>query len=380
MTSFVPDLLTWFGGALYVLIALAVVYLYFYKLAPTIVGSIKDWTVFSVLRVTVVLALIAILLGSVAVFTADWIFSQVLDTLPQTRIATEINRVTGTFVPLSLNDPGLNVVVNPAASLEEGTLPGATSSGATVGTPGLAAGSTVINPNALASSAATTIELKPDAMQRWAATVLEKYNKTNNYRDNRSVMSKRDLPEGVVCDVAAVSGGWLSKRNEQWGLKCSNDGFRSSIPIEVNGTAARGLTGGNYYSAETPFTIYGSGNWPESAYDVVVVPTPVPPPTPAAPQQGPSSSGNGNSPSGASPAPTAAPASSASIQTGGATARAGTGSSGEHTVQRGDNLAVIANRYGTTIRDIVNANTSKYPALQNNPNNIVVGWTLAIPQ
>lgn len=54
-----------FVGSLYVLIALGVVYFYFYNLAPTVIGSVKEWTVFTTLRTTVSLALIAILLGSV---------------------------------------------------------------------------------------------------------------------------------------------------------------------------------------------------------------------------------------------------------------------------------------------------------------------------
>jgi LysM repeat protein len=46
-----------------------------------------------------------------------------------------------------------------------------------------------------------------------------------------------------------------------------------------------------------------------------------------------------------------------------------------HVVQRGDSLYTIAQRYGTTIQDIINAN----PGVITNPNNIQPGTSLTIP-
>jgi LysM repeat protein len=46
-----------------------------------------------------------------------------------------------------------------------------------------------------------------------------------------------------------------------------------------------------------------------------------------------------------------------------------------HVVQRGDSLYTIAQRYGTTIQDIIAAN----PGIITNPNTIQPGTSLTIP-
>ncbi len=97
------DAMSWLAGAFYVLIALAVVYLFFFKIVPLVIAGVK-WTVFDIFRITIVLGILAVLLGCVAIITADWIFSQVLDTLPKTRMAREIDRVSGSVLDLSLSD------------------------------------------------------------------------------------------------------------------------------------------------------------------------------------------------------------------------------------------------------------------------------------
>lgn len=50
----------------------------------------------------------------------------------------------------------------------------------------------------------------------------------------------------------------------------------------------------------------------------------------------------------------------------------------EYVVNSGDTLWKIANKYGTTVNAIVNANKEKYPRIT--PNFIHVGWRLTIPQ
>lgn len=93
MTS-VTDALGWMAGAFYVIIALSIVYLFFFKIVPLVLSK-GSWDFWSLIRSVMVLGILAILLGCVAVITADWIFSQVLDTLPRTRMAREVDRVTG---------------------------------------------------------------------------------------------------------------------------------------------------------------------------------------------------------------------------------------------------------------------------------------------
>ena len=97
MSGYITDTLGWLAGAFYVIIALSIVYLYFFRIVPLVIGSIKEWNIFVVVRITIVLASLAFLLGCVAVITGDWIFSQVLDTLPRTRMAREVDRVTGSL-------------------------------------------------------------------------------------------------------------------------------------------------------------------------------------------------------------------------------------------------------------------------------------------
>jgi tetratricopeptide (TPR) repeat protein len=51
-----------------------------------------------------------------------------------------------------------------------------------------------------------------------------------------------------------------------------------------------------------------------------------------------------------------------------------------YTVERGDYLNKIAQRYGVSIQAIVSANRETYPSLVTNPDDIKVGWRLKIPQ
>ncbi|MCB0108067.1 MAG: LysM peptidoglycan-binding domain-containing protein, partial [Caldilineaceae bacterium] len=188
----------------------------------------------------------------------------------------------------------------------------------------------------------------------WITTVQQKFNETGRLSDNVNVMSRRDIPQGVTCDVAASSGiinGWRLKSSEEWQLLCSMDGFRNVRTLRVNGTAARGLTGGGYYSSDNPYTVYGEGLWPEQAYDLTRPTMPAPDATveSSAPQSG--------AVAAATPAPT-----------------------NTHEVQRGESLALIAQKYQVNVSSLVEANVQKYPQLTRNPNVIVVGWVLTIPQ
>jgi len=124
--------------------------------------------------------------------------------------------------------------------------------------------------------------------------------------------------------------------------------------LRLNGTAVRGLTGGSYYTLENPYTVYGEGLWPEQAYDtsVQIQPTPGPTDPDAAPQGGPAGQPNADS-----------------VAAGSRT----------HTVQQGESLALIAQRYAIKVDTLVSLNEQKYPRLKTNPNVIVVGWVLDIP-
>lgn len=340
MQGSITDTLGWFAGAFYVIVALSIVYLFFFRIVPMVISGIKDWTISAVLRVTLVLAALAILIGCVAVITADWIFSQVLDTLPKTRIAREIDRVSGSII--SISAPGAydasSASYNPfaqaaAAQAGQSVIPGTQQ----------------VAPAAPAEPARS---LRPNALDLWMQDLQERFNETGKATDNRNVMSRRDIPQGVTCDVAALDTGYWPKRYEEWKLLCSIDNFTNSVTLNVNGTAARGLTGGGYYSTDNPYTIYGSGAWPEQSY-LPLEESPVPTTTTTSGVQG-------------GPAAVATPA----PEPVGAQM---------HTVQQGESLALIAQRYQLPIRQLVDANVNKYPQLTKNPNVIVVGWVLAIP-
>ncbi|MCJ7621661.1 MAG: CAP domain-containing protein [Anaerolineae bacterium] len=63
-----------------------------------------------------------------------------------------------------------------------------------------------------------------------------------------------------------------------------------------------------------------------------------------------------------------------------AVAIANCGSATTYTVQPGDSLSGIAERYNTTFETLVEANADRYPSLKENPRLIKVGWELVIPQ
>jgi LysM repeat protein len=352
--SSVTDALGWLAGAFYVLVALSIVYLFFFRIVPLVLGKIS-WDIWSLIRAIIVLAALAFLLGCVAIFTADWIFSQVLDTLPRTRMAREVDRVTGSLVRLSV-DTGYDTSTASAGPFV-GLLPGAAAPPPGVGVaPGANGSTTAPFPGSTAepgSAAAPTanLRLKANALDLWATVMQTQFNASGRLSDNTDVMSKRDIPQGVVCEVAATSGGWLPKRYEEWELVCSIDNFRSSVRLPVNGTAARGLTGGGWYTQENPTVIYGAGIWPDIAYETVSQPTPelLPTPLTGTPQGGPSGE--------------ATPEAPANL----------------YKVKPGDSLVLIAQQYQVPVSQLVAMNKQKYPQLQTNPNVIVVGWVLAIP-
>lgn len=344
MSGYITDTLGWLAGAFYVIVALSIVYLYFFKITPLVIAKIDKWDIFVVVRVTIVLASLAFLLGCVAVITGDWIFSQVLDTLPRTRMAREVDRVTGSLVRLSLPETYNGPIYNNSGPGAVGPAPGSVPAGA-------AGDGSVPAP----AEEPVSFPLKPNAIDIWVATMQQMFNSTGKLSDNTMVMTRRDLPQGVTCDVAAVARGWFPKQYEEWQMMCSMDGFRTNRSIRLNGTAVRGITGGGYYTEENPFTVYGEGLWPEQAYDMTqpLMPTPVPTNTGSEPQGGPSNQANAGG-----------------VATSGRT----------HTVQQGESLALIAQYYKIKVDNLVAVNTTKYPRLKTNPNVIVVGWVLSIPE
>ena len=346
-SNVVANTLNWFAGAFYVIIALAIVYLYFFRLVPLVLSSVKAWTLFDVVRITFVLGGLAVLLGCVAVFTADWIFSQVFDTLPKTRMARELSRISGSTLRVNWDTGGSGA---PSPGLF-----GDSSESSDV-TP--EEESALAAAPALVSAPALTRPLKENALEIWAAALQNIYNPTGNTSDNIKIMNKRDIPQDVVCDVFSDAGGWWPKKYENWQLLCSNDSFKTTVPIQANGTAARGLTGGSFYTRENPFSVYGTGRWPDAAYDMTA---PALTPTPS---------------------PAGGPLSSVPIPTPGdgtGTPAAGNVPASKHKVAGGENLAIIAKKYGITVPALVAANSEKYPILAQNPNMIGVGWELTIP-
>lgn len=340
----------WLASAFYVIVSLAIVYLYFFRLVPLVISKVGAWTLGAVIQVTVVLAAVAILLGGAAVYTADWIFSQVLTSLPNTRMAYEVNRITGSVLQLPAGPPPSGAPPPGSYSSPYDSPYVVPQSSGVVPTPESA---TALGSGNLSSDDDASLQLKPNALELWAGMVQEIYNPTGDTSDNTNVMSKRDIPQGVMCDVFAVGGGFLPKRYEEWNLACSDNGFRNSVVLTVNGTAARGLTGGSYYAAENPLPVFGTGLWPEIAYEPASAPSPTPGGTPGDPTP--------------TPDATAQPAT------------AGGGGGNVHTVEAGESLASIANQYGTTVDLIIQQNVEKYPQLQNNPNVIRTGWALDIP-
>ncbi len=332
MSNIVASAMNWFAGAFYVIVALAIVYLYFFRLVPLVLASVKAWTFFDVIRITFVLGGLAFLLGVVAVFTADWIFSQVFDNLPQTRMARELSKISGST---------LRITTRMGSSSSGGEMMG---SSGEMGSEDESSSAAV--PTAVPTPA---YQLKEGALGIWAAELQKVYNATGSISDNIKVMAKRDIPEGVACDVFSDSSGWWPKKYESWQLLCSNNDFKTTVPIQANGTAARGLTGGSFYARDNPFTVYGTGRWPDAAYDTskpVATATPLP-------------AGGAANPSGGTPE---AP-----------------GAAGKHIVKVGDSLGSIANKYGVTVNALIKANSEKHPVLKQNPNMLVVGWELVIP-
>ncbi|MEZ4868645.1 MAG: LysM domain-containing protein [Caldilineaceae bacterium] len=336
MSGYITDALGWLAGTFYVIVALSIVYLYFFKIAPMVIAKIDKWDLFVVIRITIVLASLAFLIGCVAVITGDWIFSQVLDTLPRTRMAREIDRVTGSLV--SIAPPGATPLLS---SYSLGSS-GATESDSSVGVGNAPLPATTPDPLAM--------PLVDNALQCLMNDLRKRYV-PGDFSQNSEVMSRRDIPAGVLCEVAAEAstwGGWERKRNEKWQLLCSLDGSWDPETLEVNGTAARGLTGGSYYDMDNRYTVYGEGYWPQQCYDM----------------------------SKAQPTPQPTAAANPENQVAPGTVAAGTET---HTVQQGESLALIAQRYQVKVSDLVDANTQKYPQLTRNPNVIVVGWVLTIP-
>ena len=317
----------WFFSAIYVVIAFAIVYLYFFKIVPLVLSSVKAWTPFDIVRITVVLAGVAILMGCLTVITGDWIFAQVLDSLPRTRMAREINNISGGFRFPVNNNP----LVASSWSLWGNNNDGDEATAE--------AGATA-NPLPIVQG-----KLKSNAIDLWAAALQSVYNPTGNANDNAKVMNRRDIPVNVVCDVYSESSlrAWLPQRQEIWQLNCSDNNFKTQVFIQTNGTAARGLTGGGYFTQNNPFTVYGSGVWPDAAYQTPpVYVTPVAPPA------------------------------------GGPTGTTST-IAGTHKVLAGESLGAIADKYGIGVKALVDANLQKYPQLTTNPNIISPGWELIIP-
>ena len=46
MSNIVASAMSWFAGAFYVVVALAIVYLYFFRLVPMVISSVKAWTLY----------------------------------------------------------------------------------------------------------------------------------------------------------------------------------------------------------------------------------------------------------------------------------------------------------------------------------------------
>jgi hypothetical protein len=334
------EALGWMAGAFYVLVALSIVYLFFFKIVPLVFNK-GSWDVWGIIRNVIVLGVVAFLLGCVAIYTADWIFSRVFDTLPSTRMAREVDRITGSLIRFSVDTHDPSLASAGSFFGPEYTLPPAGGTPSAVPLAGVMPGApTTQQPD---------VQLKANALELWASLVQTKYNPTGNISDNTLVINKRDIPQGVTCDVASVGSGWALKRFEEWRLVCSMDNFQTSVVIQVNGIAARGLTGGSYYSAENPFTVYGTGSWPDICYE------PIP---------------ESSLPAESTPA--------SSEPEGGPSAEAM--AAREHRVRAGESLAMIAQTYHVTVPTLVKLNQQKYPQLQSNPNVIVVGWVLALPE
>ncbi|MEM7534775.1 MAG: LysM peptidoglycan-binding domain-containing protein [Chloroflexota bacterium] len=341
MSNVVQEMLVWFANAFYVIVALAIVYLFFFQLVPKVIGSVNNWNFGSVFRITFVLALIAIILGSVAIFAADWIFGQVLDTLPRTRMAEEVNRVTGSILPLTTDDSGPRRLTDPF------TLSGGEDE-TTETTEVVIEGQEEI---------IEEYELKPTAMSLWMGVIQAKYNQTGDVSANQNVMGLRDIPRGVACEVYDTGSGWMTKRFEEWELNCTNDNFVTEYKLNVNGTAARGLTGGRHHSRENKQLVNGIGLWPEIAYEEEVVLL----------------DENGD-----------VDGEVVIVEEDGTEvivardARAGNRPT-THTVKSGESIALIANQYNITEDQLIDANLGTYPQLENDRNVIQPDWVLTIP-
>lgn len=83
---------------------------------------------------------------------------------------------------------------------------------------------------------------------------------------------------------------------------------------------------------------------------------------------------NGDDPTASSAATATAPAGASSPEATEAPANGGTGGEGTYTVQPGDTLAAIAQQFGVTVQEIVDANDIA------NPDVIRPGQVLEIPQ
>lgn len=115
-------------------------------------------------------------------------------------------------------------------------------------------------------------ELKPKALILWGLYMQEKYNSTANPTTNAKVMSMFDIPNDVSCLVGSESyyyyWYWFPGLS-RWRIECRTNDFSDFTAFVVNGTAARGITGGIYYDTMNPFLVYGMGRWPEISYESI---------------------------------------------------------------------------------------------------------------
>lgn len=331
----------WLANSFYVLVALAVVYLYFFRIVPIVADKVGLDSVGSTIQMTLILIVVAILIGFVSVRAADWIFVNVLYALPGTRMAEEIDRVTGPVVNLTTSETNTAFLIADPPVMDAPVM--------------LPAPPRDASAPAQPPSTVSDVILKPDALEIWAGTIQARYNPTGDIRENQLSMTPRDIPrfpQQVTCDVNLTSTFAIvqPRRNETWLLSCQQSGTGKTVEIQLNGTAASSLISG------TSGTVRGTGEWPQLAI---------------------ASQTTSVSDLGESPQPVAAPQGGPSEPP----AELSTNSNGQriYTVQDGDSLAAIAAKYNVRVWQIVEANASTYPSITDDNNFIRPGWSLVLP-
>ncbi len=219
----------------------------------------------------------------------------------------------------------------------------------------------VFTPNDVANYAPTESDIvlwvdggsNPGHEHVWGAWVSNNDGKTHT----RTCTTDSSHTETVNC-----SGGTATCTSLAVCSGCNTAYGSVNASNHAGGTEVR-----NYVAATTEATGYTGDTYCLGCHNIIAAGTTIP-------KLGSGSSSGTPSTGGSSTAPASTGSSDTTTSAGGSEEQAPVYES--YTVQKGDTLRAIAKKYGCTVDEIVEANSE----LIKNPNLILVGWELQIPQ